>query len=157
PGVWTACMLFFQLMLLAGYTYAHLISCRLRPRTQVIVHLALVVSALALLPIEPSLSWKPRGGGDPTLSILALLSASIGLPYLVLSASGPLMQRWFSRIKTGVTLYRLYALSNLGSLLALASYPAYFETHFTRSSQTRLWGWGLAIYAIACGICAIRI
>src|SRR6266436_6046690 len=67
PGVWTTCMLFFQLLLLAGYAYAHLISRRLRPRTQVIAHLALVGGALALLPVTPSDSWKPHGAGNPTL------------------------------------------------------------------------------------------
>src|SRR4030095_13241779 len=75
PGVWTTCMLFFQVVLLAGYFYAALISRWLKPRAQALTHLALVAVALALLPITPSDSWKPRGAGNPTLPILALLSA----------------------------------------------------------------------------------
>src|SRR5262245_35406598 len=113
PGVWTTCMLFFQVLLLAGYAYAHGISRWLKPQAQVITHLALVIGALALLPITPSDSWKPHSADNPTLPILALLAASIGLPYLVLAATGPLMQQWFSRTRPGVAPYRLYALSNI--------------------------------------------
>ena len=90
PGVWTTCMLFFQVLLLGGYAYAHFTSRWLKPRTQAIVHLALLAAALALLPITPGDSWKPHGGGNPTLQILALLAASLGLPYFVLSSTGPL-------------------------------------------------------------------
>jgi tetratricopeptide (TPR) repeat protein len=157
PGVWTTCMLFFQVLLLGGYAYAHFISRWLKPRRQAILHLALLAGALALLPITPSDAWKPKGAGNPTLQILALLAVSIGLPYFVLSATGPLVQQWFSRSKPGVFPYRLYALSNLGSLLALVSYPFYFETHFTRHTQAGLWAWGLAAYAVACGFCAVRV
>src|SRR6266704_2204701 len=85
PGVWTTCMLFFQVALLGGYAYAHLISQRLKPRTQAIVHLCLVFTALALLPVTPSDSWKPHGAENPALHILLLLTATIGLPYFVLS------------------------------------------------------------------------
>src|ERR1035438_8710920 len=157
PGVWTTCMLFFQVLLLGGYAYAHFTSKWLKPRTQAIVHLVLLAAALALLPITPSDSWKPRGGGDPTLQILALLAVSLGLPYFVLSSTGPLIQQWFSRAKPGVSPYRLYALSNLGSLLALLSYPFFFETHFTRKFQAGLWAWGLVAYVICCGFCAVRL
>jgi hypothetical protein len=157
PGVWTTCMLFFQLLLLAGYAYAHFTSRWLRPRSQAILHLILLVAALALLPITPSDSWKPRSSENPTVQILALLSVSLGLPYFVLSSTGPLMQQWFSRENPGKSPYRLYALSNVGSLLALLSYPFYFETHFTRKAQATFWGWGLAVYAIWAGVCAIRM
>src|SRR5438094_8560875 len=132
PGVWTTCMLFFQVALLAGYVYAHVTTRWLKPRGQILLHLLLLVAALALLPIPPADSWKPRGGGNPTLQILALLTASLGLPYFVLSSTGPLMQQWFSRTNPGVSPYRLYALSNAGSLLALVSFPFVFEPHFTR-------------------------
>ena len=118
----------------------------------------LLVAALALLPITPADSWKPTGSGNPTLLILALLAVCIGLPYFVLSSTGPLMQHWFSRTNPGVSPYRLYALSNIGSLLALISYPIYFETHFTRKVQAMLWGWGLAVYAVGCaGFCAMKL
>jgi hypothetical protein len=156
-GVWTTCMLFFQMLLLGGYAYAHFTSRWLKPRRQAIAHLALLVAALALLPITPADSWKPDGGGNPTLQILALLTVSLGLPYFVLSSTGPLMQHWFSRTNPGVSPYRLYALSNVGSLLALISFPVFFETHFTRKAQAGLWGWGLVLYAVGCGFCAIKL
>ena len=157
PGVWTTCMLFFQVLLLGGYAYAHFTSRWLKPRKQVVVHLILLAAALALLPITPSDAWKPHGAGNPTLQILTLLAVSLGLPYFVLSATGPLIQQWFSRAKPGVSPYRLYALSNLGSLLALVSYPFFFETHFTRKIQAGLWAWGLVVYVVCCGFCALRL
>jgi hypothetical protein len=156
PGVWTTCMLFFQVLLLGGYAYAHFTSRWLKPRTQAVVHLVLLVAALALLPITPGDAWKPHGDGNPTLQILLLLAASLGLPYFVLSATGPLIQHWFSRANPGVSPYRLYALSNVGSLLALVSYPFFFETRFTRIAQATLWGWGLLAYVVCCGLCAVR-
>ena len=156
-GVWTTCMLFFQMLLLGGYTYAHFTSRWLRPRYQAVLHLALVAVALALLPITPGDSWKPHGGGNPTLQILALLTVSLGLPYFVLSATGPLLQHWFSRTNPGTSPYRLYALSNAGSLLALVSFPVFFETHFTRQTQATLWGWMLAVYAVSCALCALKL
>jgi len=157
PGVWTTCMLFFQMLLLGGYAYAHATSRYLKPRTQVVVHGVLLVAALISLPITPSDTWKPEGAGDPTWHILALLTVSLGLPYLVLSATGPLMQEWFRRTTPGVSPYRLYALSNVGSLLALVSYPFYFETNFTRQAQATFWAWGLAAYVLCCGYCAYKV
>jgi len=156
PGVWTTCLLFFQFVLLGGYGYAHWSARQLKPRTQAVAHLLLLVAALALLPITPGESWKPRGGGDPTWQILALLTVCLGLPYLVLSATGPLLQHWFSRRHPGASPYRLYALSNTGSLLALVSYPFIVELHLTRKAQASLWGWGFAAYAVLCGFCAVK-
>ncbi|HSU57214.1 MAG TPA: fused MFS/spermidine synthase [Candidatus Dormibacteraeota bacterium] len=156
PGVWTTCLLFFQTMLLAGYAYAHAISCWLKPRGQAIIQVALIIAALALLPIIPADRWKPQGLQSPTLQILGLLAVTLGLPYFILSSTGPLLQQWFSRTRPGVSPYRLYALSNAGSLLALASYPFFFETHFTRRAQALMWGWGLLVYGIACAICALN-
>ena len=157
PAVWTTCMLFFQILLLCGYAYAHLSARWLKPRAQAILHLVLLAAALALLPITPSDSWKPADGSDPTWRILCLLLVSIGLPYFVLAATSPLMQHWFSRTNPGVSPFRLYALSNIGSMLALLSFPVYFETQFTRTLQAQLWGWGLALYAVSCGFCALKI
>lgn len=156
PGVWTTCMLFFQLLLLGGYGYAHALG-RFKPRTQVIVHLVLLVAALATLPVTPSDSWKPTTSEDPTLRILALLAVSLGLPYLVISATGPLMQEWFRRTSPGVSPYRLYALSNVGSLLALVSYPFFFEITLTRREQAQFWSWGMALYALCCAVCALKL
>ncbi len=157
PGVWTTCMLFFQVLLLGGYAYAHFSSKWLKPRVQVIVHLLLLAAAVALLPITPTDAWKPQAGANPVWQILALLTACLGLPYFVLSTTGPLLQQWFSRTNPGRSPYRLYALSNVGSLLALLSYPFFFETHFTRKAQAVLWAVGLVAYVVCCGWCALRL
>ena len=157
PGVWTTCMLFFQVVLLGGYAYAHALSRRCAPRTQVVIHLAFLALALATLPIIPADSWKPAADANPTWRILALLTGTIGLPYLVLAATGPLMQDWFRRSSPGASPYRLYALSNVGSLLALVSYPFVFETILSRQDQARFWSWGLVAYAAACAWCGWRV
>jgi hypothetical protein len=158
PGVWTTCMLFFQVLLLGGYAYAHLTSRWLKPRLQALVHLLLLVAAVGWLCfLVPGDNWKPQGGGNPTLQILLLLTASLGLPYFVLSSTGPLVQQWFSRANPNRSPYRLYALSNVGSLLALVSYPFFFEPRFTRKTQALFWGIGLVGYVVCCGFCAIRL
>ena len=154
PGVWTTCLLFFQVLLLGGYAYAHVSSTWLKPRQQAIVHGVLLLVALVMLPITPSESWKAHVGGDPNLRILLLLMATIGLPYFVLSSTGPLMQQWFSQTNPGVSPYRLYALSNVGSLLALLSYPVFFEVRFPRHTQATMWSVGLAVFVVFCGYCA---
>jgi hypothetical protein len=115
------------------------------------------VAALALLPIIPSDAWKPRGGGNPTLQILLLLTATVGVPYFVLSSTGPLLQQWFTRTHPGISPYRLFALSNAGSLLALISYPIFFETHFTRKIQATMWSAGLILYVLSCSLCALKL
>ena len=112
-------MLFFQILLLGGYLYSHLLTSRLVPRRQVQVHLALLLASLAWLPIAPDVSWKPTAGEAPLSRILLLLAATVGAPYFVLSTTGPLMQRWFTWTSPGTSPWRLYALSNVGSLLAL--------------------------------------
>ena len=96
-AVWTACVLFFQLLLLLGYLYSHWTVRYLRPKTQTILHLAVLAASLLMLPAIPNAAWKPAGGEDPTLRILGLLGATIGLPYLLLSTTGPLIQAWFVR------------------------------------------------------------
>lgn len=157
PGIWTTCMMFFQWLLLGGYAYAHWVRRRFSLRAQILAQLVLLATALLLLPIIPADSWKPRGAGHPTLQILALLAATLGLPYFVLSTTGPLLQHWFTRFRAGASPYRLYALSNGGSLLALLSYPFYFEPHFTRRRQAELWGWGLAFYAACFALTALNL
>ncbi len=157
PGVWTTCLLFFQTLLLGGYAYAHFSSTRLKPRQQVILHLVLLALSLALLPITPSAGWKDHIAGDPNWRILLLLTVTIGLPYFVLSSTGPLMQQWFSQTNPGVSPYRLYALSNVGSLLALLSYPIYFEVKFSRQVQSQMWSAGLVAFVLFCGYCAYRV
>jgi hypothetical protein len=157
PGVWTTCMLFFQLLLLAGYAYAHFLGSGFKPRTQARIHGAVLVLSLLTLPVIPSDSWKPAGDADPTMSILLLLAASVGLPYFALSTTGPLMQRWFSLSHPGASPYRLYALSNVGSLLALLSYPFVFEPALTRRGQAWTWSAAMVVFAIICGVCAWRL
>ncbi len=157
PGVWTTCMVFFQVVLLGGYAYAHFTTRRLKARAQAVVHLTLLAGALALSHVTPSDSWKPDATGNPTRDILVLLTVNLGLPYLVLSATGPLLQQWFSRAQPGISPYRLYALSNVGSLLALISYPFYFEPHFTRVAQAGMWSWGFGAFVLGCGFCAVRL
>ena len=154
-AVWTACMLFFQAVLLAGYAYAHLSSRYLSARMQMFLHILLLVAALCVLPIAPSGRWKPSSGDDPTLGILMLLLACVGLPYFVLSSTGPLLQDWLARRWPGRSPYRLYALSNIASFLALLSYPVLVEPVFSRSVQSMLWSMGLVIFAILCGYCAV--
>ncbi len=97
PAVWTTCMLFFQTLLFGGYAYAHLSQRYLPPRAQALVHLGLIVLALLLLRVVPSESWKPTDSTHPVQKILLLLTASIGVPYFVLSSTGPLIQAWFAR------------------------------------------------------------
>ena len=157
PGVWTTCLLFFQTLLLGGYAYAHFTATRLRPRTQAVLHLVLLAVALACLPITPSEGWKPLDGTEPVWRILKLLTVCVGVPYFVLSSTGPLMQRWFSQTNPGVSPYRLYALSNVGSLLALLSYPVWFEVQFSRHAQALWWSVGLGVFVLLCGFCAVRV
>jgi len=152
PSVWTTCLMFFQLSLLAGYAYAHLLS-KLAPRQQAICHSLVLCGALAFLPIIPSTTWKSHTDGDPTFRILVMLVANWGVPYFVLAATSPLLQHWLVRTQANASPYRLYALSNTGSLLALLSYPFAVEPNLTRSTQAHLWGWGLAAYTVCCSWC----
>ncbi|HXY61409.1 MAG TPA: hypothetical protein VEJ22_00620, partial [Nitrospirota bacterium] len=94
-AVWITAMLFFQTALLGGYLYAHWSISRLRPKTQTITHMLLLLLSLAFLPIAPALSWKPAGTEDPIVRILGLLAFSIGLPYFLLSSTSPLIQAWY--------------------------------------------------------------
>jgi hypothetical protein len=157
PAVWTTCMLFFQVLLLGGYAYAHFSISRLTPRRQVITHLSLLALAVVLLPITPGDHWKPTDGSHAAGHILLLLLACLGLPYLVLSATGPLLQAWFSKANPGVSPYRLYALSNIGSLLALLAYPFLLEPQLARQTQAEWWSIGLALYAGLASWCGYKV
>ena len=150
PAVWTTCMLFFQVFLLGGYAYAHLLASYLSPRYQALVHLSLVVCSLVFLPITPGDAWKPDGSENPMLAIVLLLMATIGVPFLLISASGPLLQHWFNRVHPTVSPYRLYALSNFGSLLGLVSYPFFVEPQLGLRTQTVFWSAGYGLYAVMC-------
>ncbi len=137
-AVWTTSMLFFQVLLLAGYAYAHRISQAL-PRNQLRVHLTLLVASIFFLPVRPWSILKPAGEADPALSLLLVLTAGVGLPYLVLSATNPLLGSWFARLHPGRDAYRLFALSNLGALLALLTYPTLVEPNLTLRQQSMAW------------------
>lgn len=156
PAVWTTCMLCFQVGLLGGYAYAHglVTFFRKNPKVQIAVHLGLLALSLLMLPITPDESLKPTGDGSPVAGIVWLLASTVALPYLVISASGPLLQHWFSEASGGKSPYRLYAVSNLGSLLGLLSYPFLFEPILGLNTQTWLWSGGYLGYAILAGLCA---
>ena len=152
PGVWTVCLLFFQALLFVGYLYAHGLVQRGSLRGQWRIHSGLLAVAL-LAPIWPSTAWKPTGDGDPTTAILGLLAWHVGLPYLLLSATGPLLQVWFARAFPGESPYRLYALSNLGSLLGLVSYPFVVDVWLSAQQQVTLWWSGFLGYSLLCVAC----
>ena len=155
PSVWTSCMLFFQTLLLGGYAYAHWIASRTSPRTQGRLHMGLLALSLLALPIDPRAEmWSGGAIEDPTETILLLLLVTAGLPYLMLSATSPLVQRWFALAQPEKSAYRLYALSNAGSLLALLSYPLVVEPTLSVHAQSLLWSAGYAVFVVACGLCA---
>jgi len=166
PAMWTTCMFFFQTLLLAGYAYAHALPQWFTPRTQGYLHSALLFASLVLLaflaitwgtPITPSVNWRPASGAHPVWSLIVLLAVSAGLPYFVLSSTGPLLQSWFTRTHPGRTPYRLYSLSNLGSLLGLLTYPFLVEPWFSLRTQARIWTTGFFVFAVVCGYCALRM
>src|SRR5580658_3250176 len=149
-AVWTAAMLFFQVSLLAGYAYAHFLIGRLNAKKQMQVHGGLLLISLAFLPILPNASWKPEMAGDPTARILILLAATIGLPYFLLSSTSPLLQAWFVRTTGSGMPYRLFALSNFGSMLALISFPFLVEPNLTSRHQAYSWSVAYILFALIC-------
>jgi SAM-dependent methyltransferase len=155
-SVWTTCMLFFQLVLLLGYVYSHWVVQSLSAKRQSYLHIALIFLSLLILPIQPSQAWQPVGNENPTVQILGLLLVSIGLPYFVLSTTGPLLQAWFAREKSGTVPYRLFALSNFGSLLALLAYPIAIEPFFASGVQSYMWSGLFLVFALICGVLAWR-
>jgi hypothetical protein len=149
-AVWIVCLLFFQLVLLLGYSYAHLLSGRFRPRTQGRIHAVILAASFLALPILPKDSWKPPGPDAPVVHILLLLAVTVGLPYFLLSATSPLLQSWYTRTRAGAMPYRFYALSNAGSMLALLSYPILIEPMFSSSHQALGWSVAYAGVALVC-------
>ncbi|KQW45536.1 hypothetical protein ASD88_11560 [Pelomonas sp. Root662] len=158
PSVWTTAMLFFQCLLFAGYAYAHVLARYLTLRRQAVLHGLLLVLAAALAwSILPGATFKPQGGQAPVASILVLLLACVGLPYFCLSTTGPLIQHWFGKAYPGRSPYRLYALSNLGSFLALLTFPYWFEPLLTLQAMAALWSWGFGLFALLCALVAWAI
>jgi len=152
-AVWTTCLVFFQSILLAGYAYADLTT-RLGPRRQAMLHVTLLAVSLASLPILASTGWKPQGDEQPILRILLLLAATIGLPYFLLSTTTPLLQAWYWRRFQSAVPYRLFALSNLASLLALLGFPVLFEPVFDLTTLGWAWSFLFAGFALLCGVTA---
>ena len=154
-AVWTVCLLFFQVVLLLGYLYAYLLTWVIAPRLQGWLHAALLAASLLTLPILPKDSWKPTGPEYPALHILLVLAMVVGLPFFLLSATSPLLQVWLSRAKKDGAVYRLYALSNAGSLIGLLSYPALVEPRLSTVRQAGSWSVAYAAVALACGAIAL--
>jgi len=149
-AVWATCMVFFQMALLLGYAYADWTTHRLTHRRQVILHITLLALSLLLLPIIPDAAWKPAGNEDPAWRILGLLAVTIGLPYFLLSTTSPLMQAWFAWRFHHAAPYRLFALSNLASLLALLAYPVAIEPWVTTATQSLSWSVIYGVFALLC-------
>ncbi|MFZ9500935.1 MAG: fused MFS/spermidine synthase [Beijerinckiaceae bacterium] len=151
---WIVCMLFFQVALLAGYALAYLVTLPFPVATQAKVQLALLALVLLFLPITPSESWKPGAEDDPTWRIVALLAASVGLPYMALATTSPLLSRWLASAGAGLDPARFFAASNFGSFLGLLSYPFVFERMLSSGEQTTLWSWAFVVYAALFAFCA---
>ena len=146
-AVWTTCLVFFQCALLAGYLYSDLTTRKLGAKRQAMLHLILTLIAIALLPIIPEVAWKPQGDEQPSLRILLLLTATIGLPYFLLATTSPLVQAWFARSYPNASPYRLFALSSLASMLALIGYPFIFEPLISTRQQALGWSVGFGLFA----------
>ncbi len=156
-AVWITCLVFFQVVLLAGYTYAHVITRHLRPRTQARLHIALLMMSVLFLPIVPSAALKPLADTDAALRIIVVLLATIGLPYFLLSTTGPLLQKWVAPHFPEKTVYRLFALSNFGSLAGLLAFPFAIEPFTTSTTQSAVWSAAYALFAVCCGISAWKV
>jgi len=161
PAVWNTCMLFYQTVLLAGYAYSHWLCTRFDGREQTRIHMGTVAVALVILaitivlwgsPLTPSAHWKYVLSGNPVLHILALLTMATGIPFFLLSTTGPLLQHWFGQVYPGHSPYRLYAISNLGSLVGLLAYPFLVEWLFPIREQALAWTVLFVIFLILCAV-----
>lgn len=158
-AVWATCLVFFQSALLLGYAYADRITGWLALRQQVWPHSALLLLSMLMLPVLADSAWRPTGTEDPSLHILLLLSATVGLPYLMLATTGPLIQAWAAHAGFGSQVYRLFSLSNLASLLALLSYPFLIEPWLSLQAQSAVWSWiyvGFVVLCISTGFALTR-
>ena len=149
-AVWSTCLMFFQSVLVLGYGYAHWVNTRFTPKRQAVVHTAIATVSLAALPILPSAAWKSATIANPSLRILELLAATVGLPYFLLSSTSPLLQAWHTRTHRSGMPYRLFALSNAASLLALLSYPFLIEPNLSSPWQARWWSAAYVVFAVLC-------
>jgi len=162
-AVWTTSMLVFQVLLLGGYIYSHVISVRLSSMAQTRIHLSLLFLALVMVlvlsvlwpsAITPGASWKPRPSGDPTRDVVVIILVAAGLPFFVLSTTGPLLQRWFAHLGGGTETYKLYSVSNVGSLLGLLTFPFLLEPTLRMKAQGMFWSVLFCGFVAGCGLCA---
>jgi SAM-dependent methyltransferase len=152
-AVWTTCLVFFSIALLLGYLYAHWLSSNFTPTRQAVIHIVLLTAALMMLGVH--ITPQPAAlSYHPALTVFRVLATVIGLPYLALSATTPLLNSWYAANFPGQSPYRLFALSNFASLLALASYPLLIEPRLTMSRQTSWWSGGFILFAVICGAIA---
>ncbi len=156
-AVWATCLVFFQTLLLLGYAYADTISRKLTPITQIKLHALLLLLSLASLPVLASDTWKPAGDEDPSHYILLLLAATVGLPYLMLSTTGPLIQSWAARSGDSERVYRLFSLSNLASLVALISYPFLIEPSLPLQGQSSIWSLIYGAFVLMCLLSGLAV
>lgn len=157
PAVWNTCQVFFQFALLAGYGYAHLATARLGVRRQIALHLLILVLPVLVLPVALPRGWDTSDGRSPIPTLLGLLAVSVGLPFLVISTTAPLLQRWFAENARGSDPYFLYAASNLGSLAALIGYPLVIEPALSLRQQSLLWSAGFGVLAVAIAVCGMIV
>lgn len=157
PAVWNTCQVFFQVALLAGYLYAHASSQWLGTRRQALLHLALILIPLACLPITVAAVAPPDPEANPTPWLMALMATTIGPPFLALSATAPLVQRWFAVARQDTTRdpYSLYVMSNIGSLAALLGYPFAIEPLATLRTQAVAWAIGYGLWTLCLAACAV--
>jgi hypothetical protein len=148
-AVWSVCLVFYQVALLAGYAYARLLTKYLRQSGQAAVHIGLLITSLALLPIGPAARWKPAASAHPAWLILWMLTGTIGLPFAVLSATSPLLQDWLARSGDDKP-YRFFAWSNFASLAALLAYPLLVEPHLDTHRQSFWWSVGFVAFVLLC-------
>lgn len=150
-AVWIVCLVFFQTTLLAGYAYADWCARRLRAKLRAGVHAALLGASLIFLPLAVGARWRPEPGGDPAWRLLGLLAAAAGLLFFVLSATGPLLQAWYSRANGRPQPYWLFAVSNTASLAALVAYPLVWERVASTRMQSVVWSWCFGGFVLLCG------
>jgi hypothetical protein len=153
-GVWTTCLMFFQLVLLAGYAYSDAATRRLAPAQHARLHVVLLLLAVLTLPIVAGEALRPDPRHAPIRDLLVLLAATVGLPYFCLSTTGPLLQAWYARLVPQGRVYRLFALSNLASLAGLLAYPFLIEPYSSSLQQAHWWSAGFVGFAVLCASCA---
>jgi spermidine synthase len=159
PAVWNTAMVFFQACLLGGYVYAHVLTRNVPPAWQAAVHLALLAAAFATLPIAVAASWSPPAESAPVPWLIGLMAVSIGLPFFTVSATAPLLQRWFAQSGHAAAKdpYFLYGASNLGSMTALLAYPLLVEPTLTLANQAWAWTAGYGALAALIAACAFGL